>query len=123
MEWPDLDSHLNLVDDPFLGAELAGDCLRPSLLPGLGVRWAPGAGPSGTEIPSATADVNGAQATRAKAPGASGLGAKAGGAKLPGPKIDGSKLADSKAAGGRRPAGGTAKSNHKGKAQAPGPEA
>lgn len=40
VEWPDLDSHLNLVDDPFLGADLAGDCLRPSPLPGLGVRWA-----------------------------------------------------------------------------------
>ena len=44
VEWPDLDSHLNLVDDPFLGAGLEGDCLRPSPLPGLGVRWAPGAG-------------------------------------------------------------------------------
>ncbi|MCX5942324.1 MAG: dipeptide epimerase [Cyanobacteria bacterium] len=42
VEWPDLDSHLNLVDDPFLGADLAGDCLRPSSLPGLGVRWAQG---------------------------------------------------------------------------------
>ncbi len=38
VRWPDLDSHLNLVDDPFTGAELVGDILRPSDRPGLGVR-------------------------------------------------------------------------------------
>jgi L-alanine-DL-glutamate epimerase-like enolase superfamily enzyme len=36
--WPDLDSHLNLIDDPFEGPQLLGDCLRPRLLPGLGCR-------------------------------------------------------------------------------------
>ncbi|MBD2090037.1 dipeptide epimerase [Microcoleus sp. FACHB-1515] len=34
----DLDSHLNLIDDPFIGAELVGGCLRPIDRPGLGVR-------------------------------------------------------------------------------------
>ena len=33
----DLDSHLNLLDDPFLGATLNHGCLRPSDQPGLGV--------------------------------------------------------------------------------------
>jgi L-alanine-DL-glutamate epimerase-like enolase superfamily enzyme len=37
VRWPDLDSHLNLLDDPFTGAELVGDLLRPSDRPGLGV--------------------------------------------------------------------------------------
>ncbi|CAK6700218.1 dipeptide epimerase [Synechococcus sp. CBW1002] len=37
VRWPDLDSHLNLVDDPFLGPELEGDQLRPSDRPGIGV--------------------------------------------------------------------------------------
>jgi L-alanine-DL-glutamate epimerase-like enolase superfamily enzyme len=37
VRWPDLDSHLNLLDDPFEGAERAGDRLRPSPRPGLGV--------------------------------------------------------------------------------------
>ena len=36
--WPDLDSHLNLLDDPFEGPQRLGDCLRPRLLPGLGCR-------------------------------------------------------------------------------------
>lgn len=36
----DLDSHLNLVDDPFLGASLQAGCLIPNDLPGLGVRRA-----------------------------------------------------------------------------------
>lgn len=33
----DLDSHLNLRDDPFTGATLQDGCLRPNDLPGLGV--------------------------------------------------------------------------------------
>lgn len=33
----DLDSHLNLVDDPFLGAELRSGCLIPNDSPGLGI--------------------------------------------------------------------------------------
>ena len=33
----DIDSHLNLVDDPFLGASMTQGCLLPSLMPGLGV--------------------------------------------------------------------------------------
>ena len=37
VEWPDLDSHLNLVDDPFTGLRLQGDLLLPSDQPGLGV--------------------------------------------------------------------------------------
>lgn len=35
--WPDLDSHLNLVDDPFTGLALAGDVLVPPPGPGLGM--------------------------------------------------------------------------------------
>ena len=38
VRWPDLDSHLNLVDDPFAGPERQGDVLRPAPLPGLGVQ-------------------------------------------------------------------------------------
>jgi L-alanine-DL-glutamate epimerase-like enolase superfamily enzyme len=38
VDWPDLDSHLNLVDDPFVGPTLDGDRLRPGQGPGLGVR-------------------------------------------------------------------------------------
>ncbi len=37
VRWPDLDSHLNLVDDPFEGPALDGDRLLPSAAPGLGV--------------------------------------------------------------------------------------
>jgi L-alanine-DL-glutamate epimerase-like enolase superfamily enzyme len=37
VRWPDLDSHLNLVDDPFEGPGLTGDRLLPSAAPGLGV--------------------------------------------------------------------------------------
>jgi L-Ala-D/L-Glu epimerase len=33
----DLDSHLNLKDDPFLGAQWQNGCLLPNLQPGLGV--------------------------------------------------------------------------------------
>ena len=38
IRWPDLDSHLNLVDDPYAGLFLQGDCLQPSLDCGLGIR-------------------------------------------------------------------------------------
>ena len=38
MRWPDLDSHLNLVDDPYGGLPLEADRLRPSSDPGLGIR-------------------------------------------------------------------------------------
>jgi L-alanine-DL-glutamate epimerase-like enolase superfamily enzyme len=37
VRWPDLDSHLNLEDDPFDGPERQGDRLRPSDRAGLGV--------------------------------------------------------------------------------------
>jgi L-alanine-DL-glutamate epimerase-like enolase superfamily enzyme len=36
--WPDLDSHLNLLDDPFAGPLLVGDGLMAGPTPGLGVR-------------------------------------------------------------------------------------
>ncbi len=36
VRWPDLDSHLNLIDDPFLGPDRLGDRLRPSPRAGLG---------------------------------------------------------------------------------------
>ena len=35
--WPDLDSHLNLVDDPFQGLPVEGDVLLPPAGPGLGI--------------------------------------------------------------------------------------
>jgi L-alanine-DL-glutamate epimerase-like enolase superfamily enzyme len=37
--WPDLDSHLNLIDDPFSGLERCGDVLQPPTAPGLGITW------------------------------------------------------------------------------------
>jgi L-Ala-D/L-Glu epimerase len=37
VRWPDLDSHLNLVDDPFEGLECRGDGLVPPPGPGIGV--------------------------------------------------------------------------------------
>ncbi|MCT0212920.1 dipeptide epimerase [Synechococcus sp. CS-1324] len=37
VRWPDLDSHLNLRDDPFEGPVRSGDLLHPSPRPGLGV--------------------------------------------------------------------------------------
>jgi len=37
MQWPDLDSHLNLLDDPFEAPRLEADRLRAGLSPGLGV--------------------------------------------------------------------------------------
>ena len=38
VRWPDLDSHLNLLDDPFEGPRLERDGLLPGTTPGLGVR-------------------------------------------------------------------------------------
>ena len=38
VQWPDLDSHLNLVDDPFSGPDRQGDRLVPADRPGLGVQ-------------------------------------------------------------------------------------
>lgn len=38
-DYLDLDSHLNLIDDPFKGALLEGDRLLPNNLPGLGVQY------------------------------------------------------------------------------------
>ena len=35
----DLDSHLNLLDDPFDGPTFTDGVVRPSDRPGLGVRW------------------------------------------------------------------------------------
>jgi L-alanine-DL-glutamate epimerase-like enolase superfamily enzyme len=35
--WPDLDSHLNLLDDPFKGLPVEGDVLIPPAGPGLGI--------------------------------------------------------------------------------------
>ncbi len=48
VRWPDLDSHLNLVDDPFVPPPLQGDQLRAGPGPGLGVALRPG-GWSGSE--------------------------------------------------------------------------
>ena len=39
VDWPDLDSHLNLIDDPFTGLERCGDVLQPPTAPGLGITW------------------------------------------------------------------------------------
>ena len=36
VRWPDLDSHLNLLDDPFEGPQRHGDRLQPADRPGLG---------------------------------------------------------------------------------------
>jgi L-alanine-DL-glutamate epimerase-like enolase superfamily enzyme len=110
VEWPDLDSHLNLVDDPFEGAVLEGDCLRPSPLPGLGVSWAPG-----FEIDAAGGKGSGGEALGDKVSGGKAAGAKAAGAKAAGTKASGAK-----ASGGRRPAGG--KSKAQSEAQALGPQ-
>ena len=38
-DYLDLDSHLNLVDDPFVGAKLIDGRLIPTDLPGLGITW------------------------------------------------------------------------------------
>jgi L-alanine-DL-glutamate epimerase-like enolase superfamily enzyme len=108
VEWPDLDSHLNLVDDPFQGAVLEGDCLRPTPLPGLGVRWTPGAGDAAAQVDAAGPKVAGSKVTRAKT-----TPTKAAPAKTVG----------SKAAGGRRSPSRPSKDNSTAKAQAKGPEA
>ncbi|MFO7629131.1 MAG: enolase C-terminal domain-like protein [Prochlorococcaceae cyanobacterium] len=42
--WPDLDSHLNLIDDPFAGLECRADVLQPPAGAGLGIS-APGLAP------------------------------------------------------------------------------
>ncbi len=41
VRWPDLDSHLNLIDDPFVGLERRGDGLVPPAGAGIGVRPGP----------------------------------------------------------------------------------
>ena len=41
VQWPDLDSHLNLIDDPSHGLECRGDVLQPPAGPGLGITLAP----------------------------------------------------------------------------------
>ncbi len=38
-DYLDLDSHLNLIDDPFTGATMNQGCLVPNHLPGLGVEY------------------------------------------------------------------------------------
>ena len=40
IRWPDLDSHLNLVDDPYVGLPLQGDRLTPPSGAGLGIHVA-----------------------------------------------------------------------------------
>ena len=37
IRWPDLDSHLNLLDDPYVGLALEGDQLCAPIAPGLGI--------------------------------------------------------------------------------------
>ncbi|MFN9695565.1 MAG: enolase C-terminal domain-like protein [Synechococcaceae cyanobacterium] len=46
LRWPDLDSHLNLIDDPFEGPVLDGDRLRAGPGPGLGVEPRAGLNPA-----------------------------------------------------------------------------
>ena len=113
MEWPDLDSHLNLVDDPFQGADLVGDCLRPSPLPGLGVRWAPGTGAAAAQVDAAGPKVTGSKVA----------GSKVTRAKTAPAKTAPSKTVGSKASGGRKSPSGPSKDNSKAKAQTQGPEA
>ena len=48
VRWPDLDSHLNLVDDPFTGLTLVGDRLVPPAGPGLGIAAAASLLPAGS---------------------------------------------------------------------------
>jgi L-alanine-DL-glutamate epimerase-like enolase superfamily enzyme len=38
VQWPDLDSHLNLIDDPFAGPDRDENVLRPAARPGLGAQ-------------------------------------------------------------------------------------
>jgi L-alanine-DL-glutamate epimerase-like enolase superfamily enzyme len=52
VDWPDLDSHLNLIDDPFEGPGLSGDWIVPGPGPGLGVTWTgPAPGRPGAGLP------------------------------------------------------------------------
>ena len=37
IRWPDLDSHLNLVDDPYRGLDLVGDQMRAPAGAGVGI--------------------------------------------------------------------------------------
>ena len=37
IRWPDLDSHLNLIDDPYVGLPLEEDRLSPPPAAGLGI--------------------------------------------------------------------------------------
>ena len=53
VDWPDLDSHLNLVDDPFSGLELAGDVLVSPSGVGLGIGLEGDALDGGSEAPAA----------------------------------------------------------------------
>ena len=124
MEWPDLDSHLNLVDDPFLGAVLAGDCLSPSPLPGLGVCWAPDAVPAAAQVDAAGPKltgpkVTGSQVTGSKVAGSKVTRAKTAPSKTAPSKAAPSKTVGSKAAGGRQSPSGPAKDKPKGKAKGP----
>jgi hypothetical protein len=130
VEWPDLDSHLNLVDDPFLGAVLAGDCLSPSPLPGLGVCWAPGAGAgaAAAQVDAAGPKVTGSNVTGSKVTGSQVTGSNRNGSKVARAKTAPSKAAPSKTVGskaaeGRQSPSRPAKDKPKGKAQATGPEA
>ena len=49
VQWPDLDSHLNLIDDPFTGLVCRGDVLQPPAGPGLGIALA-GPAPQPAEL-------------------------------------------------------------------------
>ena len=46
VRWPDLDSHLNLTNDPFAGLERCADVLIPPSGAGHGMRWAASADPT-----------------------------------------------------------------------------
>jgi hypothetical protein len=106
------------VDDPFQGAVLEGDCLRPTPLPGLGVRWTPGAGDAAAQVDAAGPKVAGSKVTRAKTTPTKAAPPKAAPAKAAPAKTVGSK-----AAGGRRSPSRPSKDNSTAKAQAKGPEA
>ncbi|MFM9103072.1 MAG: hypothetical protein ACKOPS_17775, partial [Cyanobium sp.] len=56
VRWPDLDSHLNLIDDPFVGLERRGDVVLPPAAAGIGV-WP---GPDwAAETPATALEVSG----------------------------------------------------------------
>jgi len=46
VQWPDLDSHLNLINDPFAGLERCADVLTPPRGAGHGMRWAASTDPT-----------------------------------------------------------------------------